>query len=202
MNRNEKEDLTEMVLRKRIITLDGDKITIEEYDTTMVLGNGKEMERIEELLREDEIEEKIQKALSQIENYAKKYPQKEKNLRYCFEVGKILQFIDEGKYIEDRHRIWQRMAYDLRPELFGGKKEKRKEATRIPEFMYFLGKQIKSDIKRVNWDQWYEIHKFKDLWTDKRLLELVLRECEEKQIGSKVLRNRIKELMANNKAQK
>jgi len=183
-----------MVLRKRKITIDGDKIEIEEYDTKVVLGNGNEMERIEELLREDEIEESIQKTLGEIEHIATRYPKKEKNLGYYFEVGKILQLIDKGNYLKDRHSIWKRMAHDLRPDLFGGKKEKEKEAARIPEFMYFLGKQNGRNIKRANWDQWYEIHKFKRMWSDKKLLDLILRECEEKKLGSMALRNRIKEL--------
>jgi len=183
-----------MVLRKRIITLDGEKITIEEYDTKMVLGNGKEMERIEELFREDEIEESIKKALKEIELIANKYPKKEKNLSYYFEVGKILQLIDKGNYLKDRHSIWKRMAHDLRPDLFGGQKGKDKEAARIPEFMYFLGKQNERNITRANWDQWHEIHKFKRMWSDKKLLDLILRECEEKRLGSMALRNRIKDL--------
>jgi len=93
------------------------------------------------------------------------------------------------------------MAYDLRPDLFGGRKKNANEAKRYPETMYHLGKQSKEAIKRATFDQWYEILKFKDIYKDQGLLEQVLVVCEQG-LSSIQLRQKIKELRASrNKAQ-
>ena len=85
------------------------------------------------------------------------------------------------------------MAYDLRPDLFGGKKKNADESKRYPETMYHLGKQTKEAIKRATFDQWYEILKFKDVYKDKDLLEWILMICEQG-LSSIPLRRKIKEL--------
>lgn len=184
------------IIRKEKIIVDGKEIEVDTFDAKVVLGNGEELESIEELLKEEEIESAIQKALGEIEAIAKKYPDRNKDIWYCYEVGKVLQFVDDKGFTGRKGLIWRRMAYDLRPDLFGGERKNAEESKRYPETMYHLGKQSREDVKRANFDQWYEILKFKQIYEgkDKELLEQILGECERGGLSSIRLRQRIKEL--------
>ena len=181
------------ILRREKIVVNGKEIEVDTFDAKVILGSGKEPESIEELLIEEEIEKAIQDALKEIETLAQKYPDKEKDIWYCYEVGRVLQFVDNKGVTDRKGLIWHRMAYDLRPDLFGGRKKNANEAKRYPETMYHLGKQSKEAINRATFDQWYEILKFKDVYKDKDLLEQILAVCEQGLSGIQ-LRQRIKEL--------
>ena len=191
------------ILRRETIVVDGKEIEVDTFAAEVILGSGEELESIDELLRQEEIEKAIQAALKEIEAIAQKYPDKEKDIRYCYEVGKVLQFVDNKGFTDRKGLIWRRMAYDLRPDLFGGKRKNPKEATRYPETMYHLGKQSKEAIKRATFYQWYEILKFKaeDVYKDKDLLEQILVVCKQG-LSSIQLRQKIEELRASkNKTQ-
>ncbi|TRZ53584.1 MAG: hypothetical protein D4S01_01060 [Dehalococcoidia bacterium] len=191
----------ERIVRRDTIQWGGKEIEVDIFDAKVILGSGEELESIEELLTEEEIEKAIQAALKKIEIIASKYPDKEKNIWYCYEVGKVLQFVDDKGFTDRKGLIWHRMAYDLRPDLFGGRKKNANEAKRYPETMYHLGKQSKEAIKRATFDQWYEILKFKDVYKDKDLLERILVVCEQG-LSSRPLRLKIKELReSKNKVQ-
>ncbi len=184
------------ILRRETIIIDGEEIEVDTFDARVVLGSGQELKSIEELLTEEEIEKAIQAALKEIETIAQKYPHKEKDIWYCYEVGKVVQFVDMKGFTDRKGLIWHRMAYDLRPDLFGGRKKNANEAKRYPETIYHLGKQSKEAIKRATFDQWYEILKFKDVYKDKDLLERILVVCEQG-LSSGQLRQKIKELRAS-----
>ncbi len=141
------------ILRREKIIVDGKEIEVDTFDARVVLGSGKELESIDELLTQEEVEKAIQAALKQIETIAKNYPDKERNIWYCYEVGKVLQFVDAKGFTDRKGLIWHRMAYDLRPDLFCGRKKNANEAKRYPETMYHLGKQSKEAIKRAAFDQ-------------------------------------------------
>ena len=186
------------ILRRETILVDGRKIEVDTFDAKVIIGSGEELESIEELLTEEEIEKSIQAALKEIENIAQRYPNKEKDIWYCYEVGKTLQFVDNKGFTDRKGLIWHRMAYDLRPDLFGGRKKNANEAKRYPETMYHLGKQSKEAIQRARFDQWYEILKFKDIYKDKDLLEQILVVCEQG-LSSIPLRRKIEELRESKK---
>ena len=184
------------ILRREKIVVDGKEIEVDTFDAEVILGSGEELESIDELLTEEEIEKAIQAALEEIDTITQKYPDKQKDIWYCYEVGKVLQFVDTRGFTNRKGLIWHRMAYDLRPDLFGGRKKNANEAKRYPETMYHLGKQSKEAIKRATFDQWYEILKFKDIYKDKGLLEQILVVCEQG-LSSTQLRQKIKELRAS-----
>ena len=186
----------ESIVRRGTIQWGGKEIEVDIFDARVVLGSGEEEKSIEELLTEEEIEKSIQAALEEIETIAQKYPGKEKDIWYCHEVGKVLQFVDTKGFTERKGLIWLRMAHDLRPALFGGKKKTADESKRYPEFMYYLGKQKRKNVNRAKFDQWYEILKFKDIYKDQGLLEQVLVVCEQG-LSSIQLRQKIKELRAS-----
>jgi len=184
------------ILRREKIIVDGKEIEVDTFDARVVLGSGKELESIEELLAEEEREKEVQAALKEIETVAQKYPNKEKDIRYCYEVGKVLQFVDTMGFTDRRGLIWHRMAYDLRPDLFGGKKKNADESKRYPEIVYHLGKQKRKNVNRASFEQWYEILKFKRIYEgkDNELLDKILAECASKKLSSVQLRQKIKEL--------
>ncbi|MDO8751737.1 MAG: hypothetical protein Q7K03_11460 [Dehalococcoidia bacterium] len=182
------------IIRREKIFVDGKEIEVDIFDAKVVLGSGKELESIDELLRQEEAEKAIQAALRDIEPIAKRYLDRQKDIRYCYEVGKVLQFVDAKGFTDRKGLIWHRMAYDLRPDLFDGRKKNAAEAKRYPETMYHLGKQSKENLKRASFDQWYEILKFKQIYEDRELLEQILSECGEGGLSSVRLRQRIKEL--------
>ena len=187
-----------IIRKKKIRFSNGKELEVAAFDAEIVLGRGDEFESAEELLKEAEIEETIQAALKEIENIAPRYPNREKDIWYCYEVGKTLQFVDTKGFTDRKGLIWHRMAYDLRPDLFGGRKKNANEAKRYPETMYHLGKQSREAVNRATFDQWYEILKFKDVYKDKDLLEQILLVCEQG-LSSIQLRQKIKELRASKK---
>lgn len=182
-----------MVTKKKII-IDGKEIEVDAFDTPLIPGSGTEEEAIERLLREEEIEKQTTSLLEKIRRISERHPNKQKNILYYYEVGLALQFVDKNNLTKERGKIWQRLAHDLDPELFGGKKKDVTEAKRHPEFMYLLGKVDKKYIRNASWDQWYEILKFKHIFKDQRLLEQVLFECASNHLSGIQLRNRIKQL--------
>lgn len=186
----------ESIVRRDTIQWGGKEVEVDIFDAKVVLGSGKELESIKELLTEEELEKAIQDALKQIEVLAKKYPDKDRDIWYCYEVGKVLQFVDTKGFTKRKGLIWLRMAYDLCPDLFGGKKKNAAESKRYPEMMYHLGKQPIEAVKRATFDQWYEILKFKDIYKDKDLLEQILVVCEQG-LSSTQLRQKIKDLRAS-----
>jgi hypothetical protein len=188
------------ILRRETITVDGKEVEVDTFDAKLILGSGTELESIDELLRQEEAENAIRIALSEIEVISKKYAGKKRDPLYYYEAGKALQFVDKQGFTDRRGLIWRRMGYDLRPDLFGGKRKNAEESKRYPETMYHLGKQLKKNVQRANFEQWYEILKFKDIYKDNDLLEQILALCEQG-LSSIQLRQRIKELRASkNKA--
>ena len=187
------------ILRRETITVDGKEIEVDTFDAKVLLGSGEELESIDELLRQEEAEKAIQAALNKIDTIAQRYPNREKDIWYCYEVGKVLQFVSNEGFTDRKGLIWRRMAHDLRPDLFGGKRKNPEEAKRYPETMYYLGKQKKENVKRAHFGQWYEILKFKRIYEgkDSELLDKILTECESKNLSSVQLRQRIKELQAS-----
>jgi len=187
------------ILRRETILVNGKEIEVDTFDAKVIVGSGEELESIDELLRQEEVEKAIQDALGRIESIAEKYAGKERDVWYYYEVGKVLQFVGNEGFTDRKGLIWRRMAHDLRPDLFGGKRKNPEEAKRYPETMYYLGKQKKENVKRARFGQWYEILKFKRIYEgkDNELLDKILAECESKNLSSVQLRQRIKELCAS-----
>lgn len=185
------------ILRKEIIHVDGKEIEVDTFEATLILGSGTELETIDELLQQEEAEKAIRDALGNIETIAAKYAGKVRDIWYYYNVGKILQFVDSKGFTDrSKYRVWQRMAHDLHPELFGGIRKNAREATRYPEIMYHLGKQLEENVGRATFAQWYEILKFKDIYKGKDPLEQILTACE-KGLSGVQLRQRIKDLRAS-----
>jgi len=182
-----------MPIRKKKIKIDGKEIEVDVYDTRLIPGSGKEEEAIESLFREDKIENEIQKEIKKIDDVAKEYKNKKKDIWFYYKIGEILQFVDKKGFIKERRLIWERIADNLRPEIFFGKKAPPKKSKRYPEIMYLLAKQKKEDIHRITWSHWFEIFQYPRVYKNKGVFCSLLKECEFKHLSSKQLRKRVRE---------
>lgn len=182
-------------IKKQIIDVNGKEVEVSMFGTSIKPGGKDVLGDIDDLLEEEKLENIVQEIFSKIETIALKYPDKYKNLEYYYDVGTMLQFVDEKGYTDMRGPIWERMAHDFNPELFGGKKTKRSESKRHPEFMYLLGKAPKRYLNKLVWDQWYEILKFKKIYEKEKLLKRIISECKKNDLRGMSLRNRIKEIV-------
>jgi len=181
-------------IKKQLIEVNGKKVEVSIFGTTIKPGDKNVLGSIDKLLEEDKIENVVKNILDEIEKIALKYPYEKKNLRYYYEVGKMLQFVDREGYTDMRGLIWERMAHDFNPELFGGEKKVRSESKRHPEFMYLLGKIPEELLEELSWDQWYEVLKFKKIYAANSLLRKIISECKRENLSGIPLRNKIKEL--------
>jgi len=189
-----------MVVLKTKIVIDGKTIEVPVFETKIKPGKEVTEDIVDLLQREEEIENKIQEIVKKIRSIVLKYGRIKRNLDYSFEVGSLLQFVDKKGYENVKGRIWQRIAHDLEPDLLFGKKKTikkksspEKESKRNIEDMYQLAKFPKKYLHRVSWGQWDEILKFKEIYKNKRLLGLIMKECKRGLSGI-ALRNKIKSL--------
>lgn len=182
-------------IKKQSIEVNGKMVKVSMFGTSIKPGKKDVLGDIDNLLEEEKLENILQDIFNKIERIALKYPDKNKNLKYYYDVGIMLQFVDERDYADMRGPIWERMAYDFNPELFGGKKTIRSESKRHPEFMYLLGKVPKRNLNKLSWDQWYEVLKFKKIYKKERLLKQIINECKRNDLRGIPLRNRIKEII-------
>ena len=171
----------------------GKEIEVDVYDTRLIPGSGKEEEAIESLYQEDKIEGEVQKAVKKIDVVAEEYKKRKKDIWFYYKIGKILQFVDQQGFINERKLIWERIADNLRPEIFFGKKAPPKKSKRYPEIMYLLAKQKKEDIPRITWSHWFEILQYPRVYKKPDVLYSLLQECEVKHLSSQQLRKRVQE---------
>jgi len=182
-----------MVIKRKIIEINGKKVEVDAFETSLILGNGKEEKALERLLEEDEIESEIIKKLREIDNIAKEYQRKNKDIWFYYKIGKVLQFVDEKQSIS-RLKIWERIADNLRPDVFFGKPTPPKNSKKYPQIMYLLAKQKYENVNRVTWSHWFEILQYPRIYDNEMILESLLQECEDKNFSSERLRKRVQEL--------
>jgi len=183
-----------MVLRKKKIKIDGKEIEIDAFDTSLIPGSGTEEQAIDRLLKEEEIEKEISNILSKLDSVASEYKSKDKDIWFYYKIGQVLQFVDEKGFTKERNLIWERIADNLRPEVFFGKKTPPKKSKRYPEIMYLLAKQDQDDIPRVSWSHWFAILQYQKICKNKNILEDLLQECKHKKLSSEQLRKRVQEI--------
>jgi hypothetical protein len=183
-----------MVVTKKKIKIEGKEIEVEEFDTKLIPGSEAVEANINEILKEEDIENTIKTVLKNISSIAKRYKGRENNLNYLYKIGRQLQFVDKEGWQDKRGKIWKRMADNLRPDLFQGEKQVKTEKKRIPEFMYLFAKVPKRYIQSANLEQWHEILKFKDIYKDKKFLEKILNFIKKKNPSGSTVRKTIKNL--------
>lgn len=182
-----------MVLRKKTIVIDGKELEVEMFDTRVIPGEDVE-EAIDSLLREEEIEKEIGHAIPKIDSIAEEYKSKKKDVWFYYKIGKVLQFVDKKGFAKEKTRIWERVANNLRPEIFFGKENPPKKATRYPEIMYQLAKQKKENVGKLTWSHWFEILQYPNIYNNSHVIQKLVLECIKYKLSREKLRNRVLEI--------
>lgn len=189
-----------MVVLKKKIVIDGQKVDVPVFQTSIKPGKNISDDVIDQIQEEEKLEQEIQEIVEKIKIIAQKYKTLEKNLDYFFETGRLLHFIDKKNYIHIRGRIWQRIAHDLEPRLLlaniNTKKKgssPQREAKRNIEDMYQMANFSRSLLHKASWNQWDEIVKFTGVQKNTKLIRAIFNECKHGTTGVS-LRNKIREL--------
>ncbi len=149
--------------------------------------------QIDQVMREKEVKDELEKHVSKIRGEINKFKQKkEKNIKYYYSVGKNLLFIDDENFKNIAPGSIYRIIGDEIPGIFPYLKENTNIRKHL-EIMYGLGHLEENYLRKASWDQWYEVMKFKELYKNKKLLKRILEECK-KGLSGISLRNKIKEL--------
>lgn len=154
--------------------------------------------QISRVIKEKEINEILEKKSKELKEMIRKFPRKERNIDYYYEVGKKLLFLDNASFKNVApNSVFRRIVEelpDILPDVDIKDKESKKNACRHIGVMYGLAHVRKKDLHKASWDQWYEIGKFSGVCKDRKLLEQILVQCKSKGLSGILLRNKIKEL--------
>lgn len=149
--------------------------------------------QISKVIKEKELNETIKKKVKELKELARKFTRKEKDIQYYYKIGKKLSFLDTNSFKDvARYSVFRRIIEEL-PEILPEIKNE-KVAIKHLDFMYGIGHLNKNLLSKGDWDQWYEIMKFKNMFKKRKLLDQILDECKSG-ISGPSLRDKIKDLL-------
>lgn len=154
--------------------------------------------QIENMMEEQRIENLLKEHIELIRNTLPAFENKEKNLRYYYELGKLFAFLRETEFQNVKpFTVLRRIAEeveDLLPEL-----EKKRKQDHLM-MMFRIGRLNYDLIEKATWSQWYEITKFSNVSDDDELLSKLLANIHS--ANGPQLRKIIKELVQHQSQQK
>jgi thiamine kinase-like enzyme len=170
------------------------KKTSEGYEYAAKVDFGQDIStQISKVIKEKEINETIKDKVKELKELTRKFTRKEKDIQYYYKIGKKLSFLDSNSFKGvARYSVFRRIAEELQEILPEIKNEK--VAIKHLDFMYGIGHLNKNLLSKGNWDQWYEIMKFKNMFKKRKLLGQILDECKSG-IAGPSLRDKIKDLL-------
>lgn len=149
--------------------------------------------QISKVIKEKELNETIKRKVKELKEFTIKFTRKEKNIQYYYEIGKKLLFLDNNPFKGvARYSVFRRITEELREILPEIKNEK--VAIKHLDFMYGIGHLNENLLSKGNWDQWFEIMKFKNIFKNRNLLDQILDECKSG-IAGPSLRSKIKDFL-------
>ena len=145
--------------------------------------------QIEKLMKEkranDKLETEIKKLSEEIILLLKH--KKKKDLSYYFMIGKKLLFLDNKNFREiSPYSIYRRITEEI-PQILPHIKDS-EIAQKHLETMYRLAHVDENYIHNANWDQWYEIMKFKEIYKNEEKMKKILKLIKGKKISGPKLR--------------
>lgn len=146
------------------------------------------------LMQEKKANDELNLEIKKLKGNIKKFPNKEKNIHYYYEMGKNLLFLDKELFKKIAPTSVLRRIFEELPDILPSIKNV-DMATRHLYFMYWIAHVKKNDLSKASWDQWFEITKFKDIYKKPDLLKKILRECRSGAAGHATLNKIIKELI-------
>jgi len=169
------------------------KKTNEGYKYRAKIDFGQDLSaQISGVTKEKEVNEIIKAKVEEIKEVVKKFPGKEKNLQYYYEIGRKLSFIDSDSFKNIAPYSIFRRIIEESPEVLPNVQEK--VATKHLDIMYKLAHVGKDELSKATWDQWYEIMKFKEVYRKQNLLEQALDACSSG-IAGPSLRRKVQDII-------
>lgn len=133
--------------------------------------------QIAKLMQEKKAKDELETYIEQIHKISSRFKNKEKNLAYYKNVGKVLSFLSGSNFKNIRpYSVFRRLINEVPGVLLG------LDAKRMQDhlmMMYRIGGLNKDILSKATWEQWYEISKFKNVISSQKILNEVL-----KSIGS------------------
>lgn len=170
------------------------KKTTEGYKYKAKVDFGEDFSaQISRAVKEKEANDVIKKKVKEWKGITERFDKKKKNLQYYFQIGKKLLFLDNDLFKDiARYSVFRRIIEEF-PEILPEIKNE-EVAIKHLDFMYVIGHINKTSLSKGNWDQWYEIMKFRNIYKKTGLLKKILAECKSGTAGPS-LRTKIKSLI-------
>jgi len=128
--------------------------------------------QIAKLIQEKKAKDELEIYIEQIRKISSRFKNKEKNLDYYTAVGKVLSFLSSNNFKNIKPYSVFRRLIDEVPEILPGLDAKRTQDHLM--MMYRIGGLDADILSKAKWEQWYEVSKFKDVISDRRVLNRVL----------------------------
>lgn len=177
-------------MRKKKIRLGKKTNQGYKYASGIINLDEKLEDQIEKFLEEEEIIESLERKIDNLQKIINSFEDKKTNIDYYYLLGKKLQFIDRQPFSEVKPWSLFRLIYELLPKALPHISISEMGSKHIA-MMFYLGKIDERDIPKATWDQWREIVKFKDLFTDRRLYKKVLLLIKGQKVSGPQLRKAI-----------
>lgn len=179
--------------RKRTF-MDGEGNLYELEDAIEIdLQKGPLEELLEDALTAREDDRIIKDKAKEIKQFLKKTSNSTNLLKKWYELGKILQFIDDLKLKDEdsKKEALQRLFADLKVDV--ERNPSPSKIIRYPEHMYMLAK-IPEEIvfyKGMTWSRWFDVLEYKSVSTDTGILKGVVEKCSKNNWNAKTLRREL-----------
>lgn len=184
--------------RKRIF-VDGNGVKYEIEGPEIILGKGSLEDLLVDALGAEEDDSIIKENAEELRILFKQNTEKQNTLRRWYEVGKVLQFVDELNLKDDvsRREAFQRLFDDLAVDI--NRNPSLSKLTRYPDHMYRLAR-FPIDLvfyPDMTWSKWFDILEYRRICDRQDILESIIQRCCHEKWNVKTLRS---ELQKQNRA--
>lgn len=128
--------------------------------------------QITKLMQEKKAKDELEIYVEQIRKISSRFKNKAKNLGYYSAVGKILSFLSSSSFKNIKpYSVFRRLIDEVSDILPG------LDAKRIQDhlmMMYRIGGLEEGILDKATWEQWYEISKFKNAISNRKVLNKIL----------------------------
>ncbi len=187
------------VKKRKITYTNGDGVEHTFEDAIEIeLGSGSLEDLLEEAFTLNEDDDVIKIKADEIRRYVTETSKSKNVLKRRYEIGKLLQFVDNLKLKGDdsRKEAFGRLFADLNVD--NERNPSLAKMVRYPEHMYVLSKFAEEIVfyPGMNWSRWFDILEYKAIVVNRNVLYKIVKECCIKNWPAKILR---KELQSLNK---
>lgn len=189
--------------KTRFVNGEGNAYELEDA-VEIDLRKGPLEELLEDALTAHEDDRVIKDKAKEIKRYLKKASNSTNVLKKWYELGKILQFIDDLKLKDEdsKREAFQRLFADLNVD--AERNPSPSKIIRYPGHMYMLAK-IPEEIvfyEGMTWARWFDILEYKSIFSDTEILKGVVEKCCKNNWDAKTLRTELQLLNKRLKSEK